>query len=243
MANSTTNLDTISSSQAAKEVTANAVFDAASQATTYGRRATTTIALTWGFYGGNVTVTAGTMSQIANGTVALTASNTNYVVALKSSGAVSASTATTNWNDTTNYWRLYSIVAGASTVTSYTDSRQPALYSGMMNGAFVGYTAGVGGTVTQATSRVTGVTLNKVTGAITLASEAGSTTPQTFTVTNSAVAATDVVVASQKSGTDKYVVLVTAVAAGSFALTIYTTGGTTTEQPVINFAVIKGVAA
>lgn len=137
MANSTTNLDTISSSQASKEVTANALFDAGSVATVYARRASTTAALTWGYYGGNVTVTAGTLSQVSNGTVTLTASNTNYIVALKSTGAVSVSTATTNWNDTSNYWRLYSIVAGTSSVTSYTDSRQLALITGAQNPAAI----------------------------------------------------------------------------------------------------------
>lgn len=107
----------------------------------------------------------------------------------------------------------------------------------------IGYATGAGGTVTQATSRTTGVTLNTVSGAITLVSAAGSATPATFTVTNSAVAATDVIVLNQKSGTDLYHLLVTAVAAGSFNVTFFTTGGTTAEQPVINFAVIKGVAA
>jgi len=139
LANSTTNLDTISSSQASKEITANALFDAASAATTYGRRASTTTALTWGYYGGNVTIAAGTMSQIANGTVALTASQTNYLVAAKSNGAVSVSTATTNWDDTDGYWRLYSIVAGASSVTSYTDSRQFALFSGAVSFGAMSY--------------------------------------------------------------------------------------------------------
>ncbi len=107
----------------------------------------------------------------------------------------------------------------------------------------VGYGTGAGGAVTQITSRTTGVTLNKAAGAITLVSAAGSATPATFTVTNSVVAATDTVVMSQKSGTDLYHLLVTAVAAGSFNVTFFTTGGTTTEQPVFNFAVIKAVAA
>jgi hypothetical protein len=107
----------------------------------------------------------------------------------------------------------------------------------------VGYSAGAGGAVTQLTSRTTGVTLNTVTGAITLVSAAGSATPASFTVTNSAVAATDIIVVSQKSGTDKYEIFVTAVAAGSFVITSFTTGGTTTEQPVFSFAVVKGVAA
>jgi len=111
------------------------------------------------------------------------------------------------------------------------------------NPAGLGYGTGAGGTVTQATSRTTGVTLNKPTGAITLVSAAGSTSWQSFTVTNSVVAATDCVQVSQKSGTDKYMIHVTNVAAGSFQITFATTGGTTTEQPVFNFAVIKGATS
>ena len=109
--------------------------------------------------------------------------------------------------------------------------------------AGVGYAAGAGGAVAQLTSRTTGVTLNKISGAITLFSAAGTTTAATFTVTNSTVAATDVIILNQKSGTDLYDLMVTAVAAGSFNITFRTTGGTTTETPVFNFAVIKGVAA
>ena len=109
--------------------------------------------------------------------------------------------------------------------------------------AGVGYAAGAGGAVTQATSRTTGVTLNKTSGAITLFSAAGTTVATTFTVTNSTVAATDVIILNQKSGTDLYDLMVTAVGAGSFNITFRTTGGTTTEQPVFNFVVIKGVAA
>jgi hypothetical protein len=107
----------------------------------------------------------------------------------------------------------------------------------------LGYGTGSGGTVTQATSRTTGVTLNKTNGAITLVSAAGLATFQSFTVTNSTVAATDVVHVTQKSGTDLYQIFVTATAAGSFRITFATTGGITVEQPVFNFAVIKGVTA
>jgi hypothetical protein len=107
----------------------------------------------------------------------------------------------------------------------------------------IGYATGAGGAVTQITSRTTGVTLNRTTGAITLFSAAGTTVAATFTVTNSTVAATDVIILNQKSGTDLYDLMVTAVAAGSFNITFRTTGGTTTETPVFNFAVIKAVAA
>lgn len=107
----------------------------------------------------------------------------------------------------------------------------------------IGYGTGSGGAVTQTTSRTQGVTLNKTNGAITLVSAAGTTAWQSFTVTNSTVTATDVVQVCQKSGTDLYMIHVTNVAAGSFRITFATTGGTTTEQPVFNFAVIKAVTS
>ena len=107
----------------------------------------------------------------------------------------------------------------------------------------VGYTTGAGCAVTQGTNRTTGVTCTGVTGAITLVSAAGSATAASFTVTDTSVAATDTIVINQKSGTDLYEIFVTAVGAGSFNITSFTTGGTTTEQPVFNFAVLKGAAS
>jgi hypothetical protein len=109
--------------------------------------------------------------------------------------------------------------------------------------AGVGYATGAGGTVTQLTSRTTSVTLDKRCGAITMFSAAGSATAATFTVTNSTVGANDVIILNQASGTNLYDLLVTAVAAGSFNITFLTTGGTATDAPVINFAVIDGVAS
>jgi hypothetical protein len=110
------------------------------------------------------------------------------------------------------------------------------------NSAAIGNVTGAGGAVTQLTSRTTGVTLDKACGAITLFSAAGSATFASFTVTNSTVAATDTIVVVQKSGTDLYELHVTAVAAGSFRISFRTTGGATTEQPALNFTVIKAVA-
>ena len=138
MANSSTHIDGIISSQASKEVTANAFFDAASPATLYGRRQSQCSGLTWAYYGGNVTRSDNTLAQIGNGTLALTASATNYIVAKKEDGAVTASTATTNWNSA-DYWRLYSVTTAAASVSSYTDSRE----IGRMTGAGSGMTAPV----------------------------------------------------------------------------------------------------
>jgi hypothetical protein len=109
--------------------------------------------------------------------------------------------------------------------------------------AGVGYATGAGSTVAQGTNRATAVTLNRPTGQITLVSAAGNTTPTTFTLNNTTIAATDVLLLNQKSGTNIYNLLVSNVVANSASITAWTTGGTTTEAPVINFAVIKGVAA
>lgn len=113
----------------------------------------------------------------------------------------------------------------------------------------VGYATGAGGVVTQGTSITTGVTLDRPCGTITTfaASAAAGAEDGPFTVTNATVAATDTVVVAIKSyaGTGTPQVYVSAVAAGSFAITITNLNGATALNAaiVINFAVIKGVAA
>lgn len=116
---STTLINQIAVNQAEKEVTANENFNAASPAMLFSRNAVTSLGLTWGYTGGRFLSTA-----IASGTLTLTASVTNYVVASATTGAVTVATTTTNWNNTGGYVRLYLIVTGASTVTSYEDHRQ-----------------------------------------------------------------------------------------------------------------------
>jgi hypothetical protein len=110
-----------------------------------------------------------------------------------------------------------------------------------------GYATGAGGTVTQITSKATGVTLNKICGQITTHNAAlGAGAEVSFTVTNSVVAATDVVVICIGSGAsaDAYNVQVDAVGAGSFRVAIGNmTGGSLSEALVLNFVVIKAVAA
>jgi len=108
------------------------------------------------------------------------------------------------------------------------------------NNRGMGYTTGAGGQVTQITSRTTPVTLNRACGAITLVSAAGTTAWQTFNVSCLVCASTDTVRVCQASGTDKYMIFVTRVTAGGFDVTFATTGGTTVEQPVFNFSVLKG---
>ena len=107
----------------------------------------------------------------------------------------------------------------------------------------VGYGAGAGGTVTQTGSRTTAVTLNKATGRITLVLANGTATPTTFVVNNSIVNALDNVIISQRTGSNKYAVFVTGIAAGSFDVTFYSVSGTAAESPQFSFTVIKGQTA
>lgn len=142
MSDSTPTLDQLSTSSANIPTRLNESNDALSPSSLYGRRASTTTGLIWGYYGGRFA-----SAPIANGTVTLTASTTNYVVAAVSGGAVSVSPAATNWNDPANYIRLYKIVGGASTVTSYEDHRQAIGAAGSGGGA-VTSVAGKTGAVT-----------------------------------------------------------------------------------------------
>ena len=176
-------------------------------------------------------VQAGTTKSISKTLLFTSPTMVAPVLGTVASGNISACTSTS--------MVMVTPIVGAATGTSL--AATGAVTSSGTAG--IGYATGAGGAVTQITSRTTGVTLNKTTGAITMFSAAGTTTAATFTVTNSTVAATDVIILNQKSGTDLYDLMITAVAAGSFNLTFRTTGGTTTETPVFNFAVIKAVAA
>lgn len=110
--------------------------------------------------------------------------------------------------------------------------------------AGVGYATGSGGTVTQITSRTTGVTLSKINGEIVLFSAAGSATPFTFVVTNTTVGVHDTITVTQQTGTDVYSAVANKPIAGtSFQVTITDLTGTTTEAPKFNFTITKGVAA
>ncbi len=115
----------------------------------------------------------------------------------------------------------------------------------------VGYGPGVGagGTVTQGagSGKATGVTLNKISGAITMDGAAlAAAAEATFVVTNSTVAAADVVIVNHSSaGTaGAYLVGVSAVGAGSFTVTVSNvSAGSLSEAIVLSFAVIKGAAS
>jgi hypothetical protein len=111
----------------------------------------------------------------------------------------------------------------------------------------LGYTTGSGGTVTQASNKTTAVTLNKINGEIVMNGAAlADDATAAFTLTNSTIAATDVVIVNVASvGTaGAYQVTVGAVAAGSCSISVLNvSGGSLSEAIKLNFAVIKAVAS
>ncbi|MFN9105518.1 MAG: hypothetical protein ACK5X1_03030 [Betaproteobacteria bacterium] len=122
--------DFIAEGQSQKEVTANGYFDASSPSILFGRRASTTGLLTWGFYGGEMLVD-GVLTAIGNSSFALTASATNFVEATRA-GSVSGNTT----GFTAGRIPLYEVVTNATTVTSYTDRRawvQPLHVAGLLS--------------------------------------------------------------------------------------------------------------
>jgi hypothetical protein len=185
-----------------------------------------------GLTAGNVTTNAnltGAITSVGNATSLGSFTSANLASALTDETGTGA-------NVFANSPTLVTPVIGAATGTSLavTGSLRSSGTAG------VGYSTGAGGVVIQGTSRTTGVTINKITGQIILFAAAGTTTPTTFTVTNSTVNTTDAIILNQHIGTDLYDLMVTKTTLGSFDITFRTTGGTTTEQPIFNFTVIKG---
>jgi hypothetical protein len=109
-----------------------------------------------------------------------------------------------------------------------------------------GYITGEGGVVTQATSKSTGVTLNKKCGEITLNGAAlAAATIVSFTLTNTAIGANDLLVLNHSSGgTAGAYTLNAQCASGSASINVRNaTAGSLSEAIVIRFAVIKGAIA
>lgn len=113
----------------------------------------------------------------------------------------------------------------------------------VLAGGQLGYSTEAQGSVTQATSKSTGVTLNKSSGQITMNNAAlAGTTNVTFTLTNSLIGVKDVLVLNVYGGTaGSYNVWVSGLAEGSATITVRNiTGGSLSEAIVINFAIIHG---
>jgi hypothetical protein len=110
-----------------------------------------------------------------------------------------------------------------------------------------GYSTGAGGTVTQATSKSTAVTLNKLTGEITMnAAQLAAATIVTFTLNNNTLVAGDQIICSHHAtGTfGAYTVNARVTGSGAASIAVRNNGAAAlSEAIVIKFSVIKAVTA
>ena len=192
--------------------------------------------------GGTVTQAAITLGGVAisgtGGTFTCSASSKTLVVGdtLTISGTYGGTGSISGYSNPTTY---YVIATNGSTTFTLSAS---------LGGGAITTTAGTpSGLTYTVNSKTYGVTLNKPSGQITTTTAAlGAAAETSFTLTNSTIAATDVVYVCIASGATAgaYNVQVDAVAAGSCQISISNlSAGTLSQALVLNFVVIKSVAA
>jgi hypothetical protein len=170
--------------------------------------------------------------------------NTAYTVTLPAAVSVGTSGVqgyaanVITFGATGTYRFAFSTVDSGTTIAIYDLNRPLTAYTNPF-----GYVAGGGGTVTQATNKATGVTLNKPSGQITMSNAAlAAATIVSFTFTNSTISSTDLLVINHVSGGTIGSYTFTA-ACGSGSSTVYVrnaTSGSLGEAIVLRYAVIKG---
>jgi hypothetical protein len=137
------------------------------------------------------------------------------------------------------------LISATSTITSGAITSTGAIKSNSASGG-VGYTTGAGGTISQLTSKATTVVLSRPTGQITTFNDSlASATTVSFTLTNTTLAAGDLLVINHISGGTIGGYSFNA-SCGAGSATIYIrnlTNGALAEALVLGFAVIKAVTA
>lgn len=203
-----------------------------------------------------VLVAGGTARRVAR---AVLAANESFLLSgLPINGADIVKGATTNatavdynvtkaGEDAPFYFQVFD--AGGAVKNAQSNTTYLGSVTSSSPSAGVGYATGAGSAVSQATDRTTGVTINAICGKITTQATSLATAGEvSFTVTNSACAVDDTVIANIRSGPTTLgstQVSVTTVAAGSFQLTLNNLHASVadTGAAIINFAILKAVAA
>ena len=184
------------------------------------------------------TLTAPVLGTVASGNISACTSTSMVMV----TPVLGTPTSGNLSNCTSTSMALTTPVIGAATGTSLSTTGNQVISSTGKHG----YATGSGGTVTQATSKATGVTLSKSTGQITLnAAALNLDTTVSFTLTNTVIEAGDILIMNHISGGTAGSYLLNAQsAAGSASINVRNiTAGSLSEAIVIAFAVIKAVTA
>lgn len=178
------------------------------------------------------------------------------VVAFAASPTVPTPATNDNSSNVVNSSWFANVLAGAITIGG-TITAAAANFSGNVGVAGsllssspsggVGYKNGVGagGAVTQATSKTTGVTLNTLAGVITMNNAAlANGSAINFTLTDSSIAAADVLVLNYSAGTSGAYQLGAATAAGSAVISVRNNFSSALSEAIqIQFVVIKGATS
>lgn len=137
-------MQNVAANQSSAEVPINENLLNVLWAEVFARNPLTTTGLTWGFVGGQLPIN-GLMTAIVAGTVALTASSTNYV-GLSQAGTVVNTVTTRN----PLHVPLFTVVTGVSSITSYTDTRSAEQLQRIAYGIATRAMADANHTLTQA---------------------------------------------------------------------------------------------
>ena len=197
-----------------------------------------------GIRGGTYTMTA---PVITGGSISGLSSLASTGVATFSAGTVSAHAITTTGDTNTG------IFFPAADTIAFTEGGVESMRINsngnvlVTSAAGLGYGTGSGGTVTQSTSKSTGVTLNKPTGLITMSNESlGANTNVSFVLTNSTIAFGDLVIVNilDNASLNSYQVCAENSRGGSvYILLRNTTGGALAEPVILSYAVIKATSS
>jgi len=198
----------------------------------------TTGSISLNFENWPVSGTAGVIQIAVNVTSTAHTLTLPAAVTLGTTGIQGYSAGVITFAATGTYQFSFSSVNYGATITIYDLNRPLTAYTNPF-----GYIAGGGGTVTQATNKATGVTLNKPSGQITMNNASlAAATIVSFTFTNSTISSTDLLVINHVSGGTIGSYTFTA-ACGSGSATVYVrnaTSGSLGEAIVLRYAVIKG---
>lgn len=210
---------------------------------------TTTGSVTLAFSNWPTTSLFGSVQLIINITNTAYTLTLPAAVTLGTTGIQGYSAGVITFAATGTYQFNFSTTDGGTTVTIQDLSRPLNVYTNGVTSnsatSGIGYATGAGGSQTQSTDKTTGVTLNKICGRITMNSASLAAGAEvSFTLTNSTIAATDVVYVCIASGATAgaYNVQVDAVAAGSCRISLGNMStGPLSEAVVLNYVVVKSV--
>ncbi len=176
--------------------------------------------------------------QVANGRTLTISSYGSLIINSGATLSVSGATFTGSFSLSN-----VTILSGTASLSSLTVSTQTVAgsFRAISPSAGIGYGAGSGSASTQLTDKSTAVTLNGMTGQITLnTASIASATTVSFTMTNSSIVATDVVSANINSASYSARAFP---GTGTALFTIKNESGVTaSDSPVINFIIIRGSA-